>query len=234
MKNSFETQVKKQLSERELKPTDKSWEQLRSKLDKTDRKRKKPYYWMAVAASFAIGVFLMSVLFSDQPTTQIVVENKENTADETPQLIPKTTPENAVVEVAAEQPQKENQFKTEKTKQTAHTTTKNELRQAPDVANNTSEILVEKEMLNQVIADVMQQQEDNTSLTDAEVDALLAEATDKIVREKQFKHPDDNISATALLEDVEMELEQSFREKVFDVLKNSYLKTKEAVASRND
>jgi len=70
-------------------------------------------------------------------------------------------------------------------------------------------------------------------ITDAEVDALLAEALTKIKGDRSAKSVSENIDANSLLLDVEMELEQSFREKVFDVLKEGYFKAKTAVVNRN-
>ena len=42
------------------------------------------------------------------------------------------------------------------------------------------------------------------------------------------------VDAEALLENVEAELDQSFRNKVFEAIKSSYNSVKTAVAQRND
>ncbi len=71
------------------------------------------------------------------------------------------------------------------------------------------------------------------TVTDAELNALLTEAASQITRKRNIEKADGKIDATALLWDVEMEMEHSFREKVFEVLKEGYLKAKSAVANRN-
>ena len=73
-------------------------------------------------------------------------------------------------------------------------------------------------------------------VTDAEVDALLAEASSKIELNRTFEQKafSEKITANDLLWDVEMELEASFREKVFEVVKDGFLKARSAVANRNN
>jgi hypothetical protein len=62
---------------------------------------------------------------------------------------------------------------------------------------------------------------------------LLTEALTKINIDRSAKSVSVDIDANSLLLDVELELEQSIREKVFDVLKEGYFKAKTAVVNRN-
>ncbi|HZH70739.1 MAG TPA: hypothetical protein VFD80_09830, partial [Flavobacteriaceae bacterium] len=88
--------------------------------------------------------------------------------------------------------------------------------------------------IDEAIAAAIAYEETFENATEAEVDQLLQQAAEKITREKQFVTPAGSVSAMALLEDVELELERSFRDKVFEILKAGYLKSKDAVATRND
>lgn len=67
-------------------------------------------------------------------------------------------------------------------------------------------------------------------VTDAQIEALLARADEEIGREQKIAW---NPDADELLQIVEMELEQSFRVKVFDILKEGFHKTRTAVLNRN-
>lgn len=75
----------------------------------------------------------------------------------------------------------------------------------------------------------------NKEISEDEVDALLAQAASEISRgrKSQFYSSNYEISANALLAEVEDEIYQSFKAKVFEVLKEGYLKAKTAVANRN-
>lgn len=225
----FEHQWKSQLDHRKVSPSDKSWEQLRAKLDTADKKRKRPYYWMAVAASLTIGFLAISVFF------------QSNEIEQPPQIVDVDTPVQKIE-------QNENQDIQERSQQqpidvvdtqVADAPIRREVKKKPVVKQEPKEpkdnpdVFIKSDAVDAIVADVIEQEKDQNTITESEVDALLAEATEKIIRQKQFQQPND-ISATALLEGVEMELEQSFREKVFEMLKTSYLKTKEAVATRND
>lgn len=74
-------------------------------------------------------------------------------------------------------------------------------------------------------------EEESANLTDPEVEELLRKAAEEISTEKMYANTQ-NVDAGSLLWEVEMELEKTFRNKVFDALKESYLKTKTAVANR--
>jgi len=71
-------------------------------------------------------------------------------------------------------------------------------------------------------------------VTDAEVDKLLEEAARRISLERYSKnYAAGKIDPQDLLLDVEFELDNSFRDKIFDMLKEGYSKAKTAVANRN-
>ncbi|PHQ62576.1 MAG: hypothetical protein COC08_00130 [Maribacter sp.] len=70
-------------------------------------------------------------------------------------------------------------------------------------------------------------------MTDAEVDSLLRKAQEEILANKIFGE-DYSVDAMALLNEVEDELDQSFRDQIFETLKIGFLKVRTAVANRNN
>ncbi|MEH6408423.1 MAG: hypothetical protein V7767_14190, partial [Leeuwenhoekiella sp.] len=76
--------------------------------------------------------------------------------------------------------------------------------------------------------------EQNAQVTDAEIDALLKKAQEDIFKERMYNDQTNTVNANALLMEVESELDQSFREKVFDALKDGFLKAREAIVDRNN
>ncbi|MEM0519165.1 hypothetical protein [Aequorivita flava] len=86
--------------------------------------------------------------------------------------------------------------------------------------------------IDEVVASVKKLQEDNADVTAAEVEALLDNARREIQSQRILNNP--KVDATALLQDVEWELEKSFRDKVFDALGEGFNKIRTAVSERND
>ncbi len=86
--------------------------------------------------------------------------------------------------------------------------------------------------IDEVVASVKQLQEDNTHVTAAEVEKLLDKARRDIQTQRILNSQ--KVDATALLQDVEWELEKSFRDKVFDALGDGFTKIRTAVIERND
>ncbi|UWX54196.1 hypothetical protein NYZ99_14555 [Maribacter litopenaei] len=96
--------------------------------------------------------------------------------------------------------------------------------------------LVSTEILDAKIAEVIAKVdiiELNGKVSDAEVDSLLLNAQKEILREKLF-NMDKSVNAMALLSEVEEELDQSFRDQIFETLKTGFLKVRTAVADRNN
>ena len=72
----------------------------------------------------------------------------------------------------------------------------------------------------------------NTEVTDTEIDSLLRQAQREILEDKIFGK-DNTVDAIALLADVEKELDKSFRDEIFDALKDGFIKVRTAVADRD-
>ena len=75
---------------------------------------------------------------------------------------------------------------------------------------------------------------ENGTVSDAEIENLLKQAHKDIVRAQLYNKATRTVDADALLQDVEDDLEQSFRDKVFDGLKSGFRTIKTAVAERNN
>ncbi|MEM9649705.1 MAG: hypothetical protein AAF969_14605, partial [Bacteroidota bacterium] len=89
------------------------------------------------------------------------------------------------------------------------------------------------EKINEVVAQVRLLESVNTEVSDAEVDSLLRAAQRDILSEQLFT-PEGGVDAMALLTEVEDELDESFRDQIFDALKDGYFKLRTAVADRNN
>ncbi len=82
-----------------------------------------------------------------------------------------------------------------------------------------------------VVAQIKELQKNNIQVTDEEIDQLLLEAQREIATKKILKSS--TVSASALLQDVENELDETFKQRVFEALKTGFQKVKTAVVERD-
>jgi len=237
--NNFDNQIKNQLEQRTVEPSPKSWEQLRSKLDKNDKKTKPLYWWMGIAASFLVGILLMGVFVDSENETNNKIVNEES-IETTPKadLNPivestsldlenqETDASTIIVETQNKQPfHKEltNSFNSEKEKSVS----KEQL--LTEISETIAQIESKEEKV--IIDEIIANNKPGKEVSDDEIDALLKEALAKISKENTKSNP--AITSSSLLEDVEGEIEESFRERIFELLKGGLQLSREAVANRN-
>ena len=84
-----------------------------------------------------------------------------------------------------------------------------------------------------MLATVLNLESESNQVTDVEVDSLLRAAQFDILKEKVFQD-NGKVDAMALLVEVEDEIDQSFREKIFKKLKDGLFKARTAIANRNN
>ncbi|MFS4494882.1 hypothetical protein [Maribacter sp. 2308TA10-17] len=250
--NKFEKHIKKQLQEREIQPSANAWEKLSEKLDldaDAPQSKKRNYFWYSIAASF-IGLLIISVVYfssgsplNTSPDVQIV-ETKEDASDTKTDSILKDDKE--IEETVAENDKTElaPARKVERIIGSQTSELKDQITSV-DPVNKEAEAAVEKsskptyfkeEIINtkilEIVATVDSLELNRDALTEAEVDDLLRNAQDEILREKLFNQ-NGSVDAMALLTEVEDELDKSFRDQIFESLKTGFLKVRTAVADRN-
>lgn len=243
----FEEHMKDKLDQRNIKPSEKAWETIGSQLDATNSsKRKNTFFWYGIAAAF-IGVILVSSIFfpvRDQvePDQYKVVETEKMSVpiekempekrDRVQQIIQgkkENSSDNAVVQV------QDNNGDHSKT--TSNTDAIIDI-----VHQNTGEPKVTltsqtNEVINAKIAQLVEQvdwlDQNQTKVTNEEIDSLLRRAQQELIQEQLFRKGN-TIDAMALLTQVEDEMDQSFRDQIFDALREGFLKVRTAFATRNE
>ncbi|TVZ15295.1 hypothetical protein [Maribacter sp. MAR_2009_72] len=248
--DKFEQHIKNKLREREISPSDKAWASISSEL-KTDTQSKSPLYtWLGIAASVVIilGVALF-VMRGEKNVDQLPVKvvDTENEQVLKPKTILKEErildepEEGIVVKSNNSNPKvKDREVPAYVAVERQRPKEVNELDVATVLQKSTNEvnpkIEIPEEIINTQVALVVAQVNDleqYNTVTDAEVDSLLQRAQDEILRNKIF-NTDKSVNAMALLTKVEEELDQSFRDQIFNSLKASFIKVRTAVADRNN
>ena len=252
-RNKFEKQLQEQLQERKITPSKDAWYRISQELEASDTPKSKKFHWYGIAAGF-IGILFISILYytiDGVPTdTQIQITDIEKDNDPALNSVPKiiekqnfkelnTNEENATEEAlivdteVIDKETKQSNSKPYVIKNDVLTSTdkeESEIKKST-VALNESEALIDAKIA-EIAAQVAVLENNNSVATDAEIDSLLRVAQREILEDKIFRK-DKSVDAMALLADVEDELDQSFRDQIFDALKDGFLKIRTAVANRN-
>ena len=245
----LEKHIKEKLEERRLSPTIDAWEQVASSLNSGVEKRNKKSNWYAIAASL-IGLLIVSALYfnTDNESKQSPqVVDVDTTVDDNLEVLkkPEVIDSNIIKESEAIAQQENNiaikkdNFSEEKLSKKAvelavNQKTTKEHKQLKEVVVITSpqDLIIEKKV-GEVLATVLNLESESNQVTDVEVDSLLRAAQFDILKEKVFQD-NGKVDAMALLVEVEDEIDQSFREKIFKKLKDGLFKARTAIANRNN
>ncbi|WP_128755380.1 hypothetical protein [Aquimarina sediminis] len=92
--------------------------------------------------------------------------------------------------------------------------------------------LVTENKVAQVVAQIKELQKNQAQVTDLEINELLLAAQREIKTEQILKS--NTVSAASLLQDVEEELDETFKQRVFEALKTGFYKVKTAVVRRDN
>ena len=253
----LEENIREKLQEREIQPSNEAWAKLEGQLE--DEKGGNKFMWYAIAASF-IGIIIVAsfvfnndakdlnkTLVKEDAVEKVKTEETKEVVDNTKEEI---VPINTEEGVATEKPVKRTTESTEATlkktekqvqqqngqKTEALAKTETDPNKDSQLQEINSDILINKSFetnqVEKVVAEVKALKDKNQNVNIDEIDALLKNAqreirTQRILNNKQ-------VDAMALLDDVEFEMEQGFREKVFMALGEGFDKLKTAVAERNN
>lgn len=249
----YEDKMREKLEERFMQPSPKSWDKLSARLDDSEKRNsKKGFYWLVGIAASIIGVlWISSTLFStdnivpvetqivDTPNIELIQEQQQDEIIE--------ASEELIVDVESKTQKKIKPRIVEKpikihpnhlsTKEEVVENKITEFVEKKDVDINTDIInldTVKNENVDVVVAQLTELKVDNSETSDVEIERLLNTAHDKIRLKKLYNNNSKTVDAITLLQDVEEDLDGSFKKKAFEVLKLNYDNLKTAIAQRND
>jgi hypothetical protein len=256
----FENDLKDKLEQRKLQPSPDAWKNLQERLDANQNKNNnKGFWWFAIAASF-VGILIISSMFFNKNQSDTIeptlvdteqqqmpnanekfvlpIKKETRVVDESPKTI-EDKPVNKMPfnkkssESKSLLQQKQKALVKENTKAVvAQTETKINTKET--AAKPIEKLSIEEIKIQEVVAQVEALKKANNTVSDAEINALLDQAQKEIALHKLYNETTKKVDANALLEDVEADLEQSFRERAFKAIKSGYKYVKTAVAERNN
>ncbi len=248
----FEEHLKEKLEKRSIQPSAETWKSLANRLDQHDKQQnRRTFWWLGIAAS-VVGIALVATLIfsgsesrSIEPTvvdtkdTEEIKSNtlasenlevpKEETKSDSKQDMKASTEENPIPK-AKRIPKEEMILK--EAVASSDLTVQEPIQNILDTPETTADF--EQSKLEEVVAEIQKINTENQGVAEAEIDSLLKQAERELLTDRIYNENSKTVDANALLQDVEEELEQSFRTKVYEALKNSYVTVKTAVAERNN
>lgn len=244
--DKLEKHIKDTLEERTMAPSPGAWEKIAGQISIQPKKKGRKWYPLAIAASF-VGILLVSILFfTSEPNKatqiQVVEENPGKTevnydVETRPiELIQKEQLNVGEVEVAKSEPEpilpESRKEQVELPKSESVLAQQGTKLPVEDERIKKSEGLIFQKV-EEVVAQVEVMESLQNNVSDAEVDSLLRAAQKQILTDKLFTQ-NGSVDAMGLLAEVEDELDETFRDQIFDALKDGYLKLRTAVADRNN
>lgn len=254
----FEDNIKDKLKDRTITPSKDAWSKLSSELDKEDKEAgSSSKLWLYAIAASIVGFFAVTSLIYTNKDVPVIKNEMVEVSD--PELIQEKKNQQTIdklePKVEIEDPVVKENVRTD----VATTVKKQNTKAAKQPEINTAEdlpsmeirvantVIEQAEIIKEeskdpfkvqiehkvagVIAQVEEMEKNNIQVTDEEINRLLQEAQREITTERILNT--NKVSATALLQDVESELDETFKQRVFEALKAGFIKVKEAVAERN-
>lgn len=233
--NNWEEQIKQGLQGREIQPSAQAWDRLDAMLTIAEEKKtKRPFgvyfRYMAIAASvlafLSLGFYFTSNLPELEANTPTGVTQKEGSESQSPPAgatvneLHKGTP--AQTETVAVQPIKI-QTNGVNSKSTAPPSNKRIINQ--QAIPTTESYAATAVPAPQTVVQIQPMNPQNTTGVIPKKDVALAQP--------QLAKTNIKVDASSLLNQVDGELNQSFRERMFDRLNRNYQSAKSALATRN-
>ncbi|GAA4297988.1 hypothetical protein GCM10023163_18820 [Aestuariibaculum suncheonense] len=219
-----------------MKPSPEAWNSLSKRLDENENaSSNKTYWWLGIAAGFIGILFTVSLFFKTNEVVPVIVNNPVKTVEEVQKDTLKNDVKKAVKPVEEFMEIKQNAILPKQEEPIEIVQEQPIITEEEQNANNQikKELSFEDQKVKEVIAKVNDLMTQNKEVTDDDIEALLLEAQRGINKQRIINQSTGVVDADALLQDVETELDQSFRSKVFEAIKTSFGTVKTAVAQRN-
>jgi len=246
----FEEHIKEKLDSREIRPSAGSWEKLNAQLDKNQNSGKNNTWWISSIAAIILlalcGIIYLNMNRSVEDSLVNTPEIRKSSEDSVKEFknpvqvaaTQKTEAFQEKPEVMAKDPNKaaSKDARTigSETQQIASATVIGERTEVLEKVDTTPTLQNSRisEEVDKVLAEVTKLEAEKGEVSDEEVEILLRQAIANM--EKKNLQKSKGIPADVLLASVEAEVYESFKEKVFEVVKTGYQKAAVAVSNKLD
>lgn len=240
----FEDNLKETLEKRTIQPSKDAWNTLENKLDTTSGNTSKTRFWIWGIAASIVGILLISTLIFKkeiEPVEKTIVKETEQEVNFQENEVTPSNGNEAVTKIQKEQP-----FQESATPIASKDKSQPQPKRTPEIKEPIKTEMALEELdketlqpyedrkVNEVVAQVRELVEKNKAVTEQEIDSLLRVAQQDINQQKSYDPNTGKVDAMALLQDVENDLDKSFRDKVFDALSSGIEGLASAIVQRNE
>lgn len=260
----FEENIREELENRSLQPSAKSWDDLSQRLDNASVKKHTKSFWLLGIAAGFIGMlfiingFMFCDLDIDETIVNQEVKKQINIVEEENNIVDKKTVEvNSEIKIEAQKLEENQVLAQQDFKAAAAEEEERKTVKKPKGINVEKHNLVKEDInianavaVNKIYEKVItlsntkaitlidsasvatNNVNESITVTDQELNALLSKAKKSIAMQTE----DDllHLDANELLQDVEDNLEESLRDKLFKTIKGGYFSVKSYVAERKE
>ena len=254
----FEQDIKNKLEKRKIKPSANSWEKLSGTLSQKEHRKNSKFLWIMGVAASVIGIlFFVSIFLKEDTEKNIptIVTSPELYEEE---IIIKVASEELINEGDSleniEIPEQKNKssiatlekpnYKAAKQKVKAVIVSNSlalkkngniaEIEKSKEVFSISGISFSEEQKIDNLISQIQNLKEETKRIAISDIDALLLKAQQELALQKIYDESVKTVDAYKLLQDVEADLDKSFRFKVLETLKLNYETMKTVIAQRND
>jgi hypothetical protein len=241
----FEENIKDKLEKRTIEPSRQAWDSLSDRLSSDSKGTSNKTVWFLGIAASVVGILFMLNMFFSTSVTNIqepVLVDTETIEVDVPQKKNYLESKESIVDIEADYLDdasiSEEKLKIYETRKASVVPERHQVKNT-SIANVSDNREPEESVSNSIIElpsteielTQIDRQEPNKK-TETDIDALLLKAQEKIANTNTITSR--SIDPNALLQDVEEDIDESFRAKVFETIKTNYKKVKTAVAERNN
>ena len=236
--NNIETQIREKLNSRKIKPTEMAWEKLDAMLSLAEQKKsKRSFGWLIIAAGILVFISIGLYFFVQndvqlEPENSVVLDDKENSIDNNSSKINNQQEQVVKSQSIIHNSQKVsngfnplNQKNTESSSKVIFPSNNSN----PEKLSNYQEVIAEnpipKIYVDEKPLQVKSQLDD--------IDALLATASKSVKEKNQKSDTKIKINSSALLTQVDGEVDLTFRKKVLNKIAKNFEEIKVVITTRN-
>ena len=251
----FEKNIQDKFERRTIQPSENAWHRLSDELDAYEGKTNKSMFWRIGIAASLVGVLLITTYslktrdsetvlptVVETPTVrsyEMEIEQPESLENVKVEAILKTDIISEVNSAVSNQSSNKKQYSLNKrgnlnsmkeevaNKSFEKSQTNNEIRKNSDLIMNDQNI-------HESLAENTQMESNNSVIKDSEIEFLLETAQKDLLANTMNTGRKTKVDANTLLEDVETDLDESFKDKIFNTIVSGYNTVVTAVADRND
>lgn len=238
--NKIDTKIREKVGSREIKPSDNGWDRLNAMLSVTEKKKKKNYSWLYVAATAAV-FFTIGFWFFNQNGKEVIINNnnvvsKDNTIDTLKTKNYRINKEIFVNEKEANLVENNKELEEKNDEITSTILKTHETIKIKKKEEQKSNFLVENKKEGIKIDENTITKETNKYIT-AEI--LLASVENRNIEKKPLNRVDKGqksilkVNTSSLLTSVETELDVEYRENKLEKISRNINQVKSTLANRN-